>query len=24
MTSEWLDAAGDQGGAIVDAFKAMQ
>ena len=24
MTSEWLDAAGDAGAAIVDAFKAMQ
>ena len=23
MTSEWLDAAGDQGAAIVDAFKAQ-
>ncbi len=24
MTTEWLDAAGDQGAAIVDAFKSMQ
>ncbi len=24
MTSEWLDAAGDKGAAIVDAFKSMQ
>ena len=24
MTSEWLEAAGDQGASIVDAFKAMQ
>ncbi len=24
MTSEWLEAAGDEGAAIVDAFKAMQ
>lgn len=24
MTAEWLEAAGDQGTAIVDAFKAMQ
>lgn len=24
MTSEWLEAAGDEGKAIVDAFKAMQ
>jgi len=24
MTAEWLEAAGDEGAAIVDAFKAMQ
>ncbi len=24
MTNEWLEAAGDEGAAIVDAFKAMQ
>ena len=24
MTSEWLEASGDEGAAIVDAFKAMQ
>ena len=24
MTSEWLEAAGDEGAAIVDSFKAMQ
>ena len=24
MTNEWLEAAGDEGKAIVDAFKAMQ
>lgn len=24
MTSEWLEAAGDEGKAVVDAFKAMQ
>ena len=24
MTSEWLDAAGDKGAAIVDSFKSMQ
>ncbi len=24
MTAEWLDAAGDEGKAVVDAFKAMQ
>ena len=24
MTAEWLEAAGDQGAAIIDAFKAMQ
>ena len=24
MTAEWLEAAGDKGAAIVDAFKSMQ
>ena len=24
MTNEWLEAAGEEGAAIVDAFKAMQ
>ncbi len=24
ITNEWLEAAGDEGAAIVDAFKAMQ
>ena len=24
MTSEWLEAAGDEGKAIIDAFKGMQ
>ena len=24
MTNEWLEAAGEEGAAIVDAFKGMQ